>query len=161
MKGLFLIFIILAALPLDAKNPGLIKKFEKELSKFFDVNDIILSEIGELSSGEELFFSVIEQKEKNGFAVLTSAEGRFDHFDFMIVFNSELQIAHLKILNYRSQYGAEIRSKRWLKQFYKNQSSDFNYGSDIQAISGATLSAQSLTQKVNAIRNRLNQHFSF
>ncbi len=160
MKGLLVILIILATLPLNAKDPGLIKKFEKELSKFFDVNDIILSEIDELPSGEELFFSVLERKEKSGFAVFTSAEGRFDHFDFMIVFNSELQIVHLKILNYRSHYGAEIRSKRWLKQFYKNQSSDFNYGNDIQAISGATLSAQSLTQKVNAIRNRLNQHFN-
>jgi hypothetical protein len=107
-----------------------------------------------------LYFSVLQHKEIKGLAVLTSARGRFDHFDFMMVFNSELQIIHLQVLNYRSQYGAEIMSKRWLKQFYKKNSSNFNYGDDIQAVSGATLSAQSFTQKVNAIRTRLNQDLS-
>ncbi len=160
MKIFFIILFLLATIFLNAKEPKLVHKFEKEVSKFYHVDDITLSEIAELSSGKDLFYNVFAKTERIGRAVLTSASGRFDHFDFMIVFNNEFQIVYLKILTYRSQYGAEIMSKKWLKQFYNKQPAAFNYGNDIQAISGATLSAQSLTQTINDIKKKLHQEFS-
>ena len=60
-------------------------------------------------------------------------------------------IAKTKILVYREDYGGEIGSKRWLKQFIGKKSSDkLKYEKDIIAISGATISALSMTKAVNS-----------
>ena len=54
--------------------------------------------------------------------------------------------------NSREDHGGEISSKRWLKQFFgfeKNQ--NIIYRKDIAGISGATISATSLTNSVNKV----------
>ena len=54
------------------------------------------------------------------------------------------------MLIYREDYGAEIGSKRWLKQFIgKKNGEDLKYERDIIAISGATISAYSMTIAIN------------
>ena len=51
---------------------------------------------------------------------------------------------------YREDYGGEIGSKRWLKQFIGKKASDkIEYEKDIIAISGATISANSMTLAIN------------
>ena len=66
------------------------------------------------------------------------------------MFDNDKIIKKVKVLIYREDYGAEIGSTRWLKQFIgikKNES--LNYSEDIRAISGATISARALTIEVN------------
>jgi K+-transporting ATPase c subunit len=67
------------------------------------------------------------------------------------------EIELIKILVYRSAYGSEITAKRWLSQFYFKQRDSLKYGSDIQAISGATVSASSLTENVNRINKLIRE----
>jgi hypothetical protein len=141
-----------------AEPPEVSKKFNKELSKHFDSELIRTVEIKELSRFSDLFFKVFEGDKELGLVVLTSAKGRFDKFDFMIVYNQELEVELIKILIYRSEYGSEITAKRWLKQFYTKQTDSLRYGSDIQAISGATFSASSLTQNVNRINKIVREY---
>ena len=51
---------------------------------------------------------------------------------------------------YREDYGGEIGSKRWLKQFIgKTQNDELRYGDNIAAISGATISVQVMTKAMN------------
>ena len=76
---------------------------------------------------------------------------RFERFEYMVVFNNQKEIIHIQVLKYEAEYGYEICSKRWLNQFIKTDKSEFDYGSDIQAISGATVSAQSITNEVNKV----------
>ena len=56
-----------------------------------------------------------------------------------------------KVLIYREEYGGEIGSKRWLKQFNgKSSTSDeVIYGDNIVPISGATISVRSMTRSIN------------
>lgn len=159
-KSIVFFTLFLCIFKLYAAEPALIKAFNKELAKFYKCKEIQIEKIEELSGKGDLYYSVFNDHKKTGIAVLTSAEGRFDRFDFMVVFNLEMKIEHVNILKYSSQYGAEITSKRWLKQFYKKQKDDFRYGEDIQVISGATLSAQSLTQKINRIKQNLDHQFN-
>ena len=57
-----------------------------------------------------------------------------------------------KVLVYREDYGGEIGSKRWLKQFIgKTQHDELRYGDNIVAISGATISVRSMTHAMNNI----------
>jgi len=54
------------------------------------------------------------------------------------------------VLIYREEYGGEIGSKRWLKQFIgKTKTDDLRYGDNIINISGATISVRSMTSAMN------------
>lgn len=156
---LFLIyfFSFIFSVGVEPKNPEVYKKFEKELSKHYDIAYLKLEEIKQISNDIDLFYKISHDDENLGIAVLTSAKGRFDMFDYMIVYNLEREIALIKILVYRSEYGSEITAKRWLSQFYSKQKDSLEYGNDIQAISGATFSASSLTKNINRINKILKE----
>ena len=49
------------------------------------------------------------------------------------------------------EHGGEISSKKWLEQFVGYKGGALKYGDDIQAISGATYSASSITHRMNEI----------
>ena len=76
----------------------------------------------------------------------------------MVVYNLNHKVELIKILIYRSDYGSEITAKRWLSQFYNKTGDSLKYGSDIQAISGATFSAISLTKNINRINKILKEY---
>ncbi len=143
-----------------AQPPDVSKKFDKELSKHFESESIRTTEINELAGLNDLFLNVYDAGKKLGLVVLSSAKGRYEKFDFMIIYNLNHEVELIKILVYRSEYGSEIMAKRWLKQFYAKQTDSFNYGSDIQAISGATFSAVSLTKNVNRINKIVREYIS-
>ncbi len=95
----------------------------------------------------------------DGFIVYTQAKGRYDYFDYLIVTTSEPSVQKIKVLKYRSEHGGEIAARKWLKQFENYSSGELKYGKDISAISGATISAGSITTdipKVLAILKGLN-----
>ena len=57
---------------------------------------------------------------------------------------------------YREEYGGEIGSRRWLKQFIgKTQNDQFRYGDNIDAIAGATISVRSMTNAMNDLMQSL------
>lgn len=95
------------------------------------------------------FFSIQNKEDLIGYYFLGQGFGKSDYFDFIVIFNKELVVSKVKILVYREDHGGEIGSKRWLKQFIgKSPQDELNY-SDVVAISGATLSARSITQEMN------------
>ena len=153
------IFLLLASFTLMAKPPEVSRKFVKELSKHFE-SDVVTEEIKELSKFSDLFFKVLQDDKELGLVVLSSAKGRYDKFDYMIVYNQQLEVELIKVLVYRSDYGSEITAKRWLKQFYTKDTSSLKYGNDIQAISGATFSAIALTRNVNRINKLVRKYNS-
>lgn len=71
--------------------------------------------------------------------------GEYEYFDYLVLFNTQRSVEEVKIYNYAATYGVQITSKAWLRQFegYAGQE-PLNYGKEIDAISGATVSALSL-----------------
>ncbi|MCB9336073.1 MAG: FMN-binding protein [Flavobacteriales bacterium] len=91
------------------------------------------------------------------YMVISNANSKADFFDYMIIFKPDLTIMTIQVLIYREDYGGEIGSKRWLKQFYgKSDSSEMKFGYDIQNISGATISANSITKGVQLVTNQMH-----
>ena len=158
MKSLFIILLLSASISSFANQPEISKKVYKELKKHFEIEGLELVEMEKLSNETDLFLQIFHEKELIGTIVLTSAQGRYDKFDFMIIYNKSLKIELIKILIYRSDYGSEITAKNWLKQFYSISEKELKYGSDIQAISGATFSAVSLTKNVNRINKIVKEN---
>ena len=83
-------------------------------------------------------------------------------FDYLIILGLDLKIIDSKVLVYRENWGGEIGSKRWLKQFkHKGKDDRLIYMKDISAISGATISVKSMIETVNLFLdsvNKLNQN---
>ena len=106
-------------------------------------------------SGKEYFSFKSKEGGNTASVVLSSAMGRFENYDYMIIINPEYEIIDIKILKYRSEYGYEISNKGWLKQFYNKSGTRFEYRKNIDTVSGATFSAQSLVDDINLIIENL------
>ncbi|HAN18510.1 MAG: hypothetical protein A2X13_08630 [Bacteroidetes bacterium GWC2_33_15] len=154
MKKIFLaVLIINLSLGLSAQNSDAREKFEKELANYFYQKKVEKTELINDRSSDKIYKLNIDEK-FYGYSVLSSAKGRYDLFDFIVVYNTNKEVEYIKVLIYKSQYGQEITNKNWLKQFYK-KTIFFVYGKDIQAISGATFSAESITNKINKLNEIL------
>lgn len=108
-------------------------------------------------SGKEFYNFKSTDGRNTAWVVLSSAKGRFENFDYMILINPEYEIIDIKILKYRSEYGYEISNKGWLKQFYNKPGTRFEYRKNIDTLSGATFSAQSLVHDINLIIDDLKE----
>ncbi|MDP3312604.1 FMN-binding protein [Lutibacter sp.] len=85
-----------------------------------------------------------------GYYYIGHGFGKAAYFDFIIILDENLIVSKVKVLIYREEHGGEIGSNRWLKQFIgKTTENPLIYQKDIAAISGATISAKSLTNEVN------------
>ncbi|MFX0558140.1 FMN-binding protein [Maribacter sp. CXY002] len=99
------------------------------------------------------FFKINTSNDILGYVFVDQASSKTAKFDFMVVFDPQLKIIHSKVLIYREEYGGEIGSKRWLKQFLGKTIGDrVDYETNIDGIAGATISVRSMT---NAIDNLL------
>jgi len=121
-----------------------------------DKNIIAVLGKGELKEnksieGKEFYFFLSENGNDKSHVVFSSAPGRYDKFDYMIILSPDLVIKNIKILKYRSEFGYEISNKGWLRQFYDKPGTTFEYRKTIDALSGATYSAPSLVEDVNKI----------
>ncbi len=124
------------------------KKLTKELSKWNEEYSG-LDHIRTIDHRE--FYQINSSKVNDScILVLSSAHGRFDKFDLMTVMNSE-KIELIKILKYRSEYGAEVTNKKWLSQFYTKPDSTYVFRKNIDAISGATFSTMGLIEELNQV----------
>ena len=135
------------------------KKVRKEIKIAFEAEDVLLEEIliDEATNiklktiiHRDDLFKIFKNDELIGYVYLGKAPSKTDEFDFLVLFDSDLIIRKSKLVAYREDYGAEIGSKRWLKQFNGLESSSIiEYGNEIVPISGATISARSMTIAIN------------
>ena len=138
-----------------------VKKIDKALSKLYPEQSVTKKAINfTVVSQKELsfklenntLFSVLNNSKPDSYMFLSKGVGKMNEFDYMVVFNKDLSIKKIKLLVYREEYGGEIGSNRWLKQFVgKKDPKGMKFGHDIQNISGATISARSLTEDVRNV----------
>jgi len=151
--------IISSILLFEGVSEKVVKKADKAISIFFNTENITkkiisLDNYSKLKGTDTEQKTVMQLTDKNnknlGFAVLSKGKGRFDDFDFIVIYNNNLVVKKVKVLKYISSRGAEICSNNWLKQFVNN-SQKHEYGKNIDALSGATISAQSIVNEINLI----------
>lgn len=96
----------------------------------------------------DCLYRITEDDQLLGYLISTSAKGRFEYFDYSVIFSKEKAIAKVMVTVYRSDHGAAICQKTWLSQFEGYHGGELVLGSDIDAVSGGTLSANSLVRDV-------------
>jgi len=164
------IFLLGLSLTLSSFN-GLSKNIKKKVDK--EIKAAFSTELYELKSiavtaeinaelpvkiEENTLFTIISDDQLLGYAFVDKAPSKTDEFDFLVLFDTDLIIKKTKVLIYREDYGGEIGSKRWLKQFNgKSCKERLQYEKDIIAISGATISAYSMTVAVNNLLKSIDK----
>lgn len=136
------------------------KKANKEIAKFYETADFTkdIISISDAANAEtisefknENFFRIESDGNFLGYGYIGAARSKTAMFDFLVLFDKEFIITKSKVLIYREEYGGEIGSKRWLRQFVGKSSTspELIYNQDIIPISGATISVRSMTQAMN------------
>lgn len=158
MKKITVILSLFACLWLSyftssAQSTGKIQKvLAKELE--FDKSNIELVACDlnlELKEKVNAVYRLFVEAKQNGFVILANGMGRYDEFTFLVLTNPDKSTKLVRVVNYVSDHGGEIGSKKWLEQFVGYKGGTLKYGEDIQAISGATYSASSITHRMNEI----------
>ena len=141
------------------------KKVDEEIKDVFEVEDfrfnskVIDVEVANTLPSkfeDDNFFEIKNYEQLMGYAYISKAPSKTAQFDYLILLDSHLTILKAKVLVYREDYGGEIGSKRWLKQFIgKTQNDELKYQENVVAISGATISVRSMTNAVNDLLKSL------
>lgn len=139
----------------------LMKKVDKSIIDAYSIKTYksVSIEVSEqINSNTEADFSnknfniIYKEETKIGYAYIGRGNSMKDVFDYVILFDSDLIIKKAKVLIYRETYGTQIGTQRWLKQFTgKTLADELVYGDNIVAISGATISASSMSNEANNV----------
>lgn len=93
----------------------------------------------------------IDDKEE-GFAFIDNVIGKSMPITFMVIFDKKGDIKSSAILKYREPYGGAVSSEDWQSQFKgKNYKSSYSVGDEISAISGATISVNSVSMGIKKL----------
>lgn len=155
---LTIIVLLVSSFTTNKKIEALIEKEIKiafSLEKYSKQPIAVSSEVKEtlpIKIDETNFFKINGKDKLLGYYYLGQAFGKADYFDFIVIFDKDLIVSKVKVLVYREDHGGEVGSKRWLNQFNgKTKEETLEYQKDIAAISGATISAKSMTNEVNKL----------
>lgn len=124
----------------------------KSIAKIFN------SETCNLDPIDDTFYSILEDDSIIGYLAVTDAPSKFHRFDYYVLFDDKEEILKVEVLHYRENYGGEICSKNWLKQFVGIDTENYSsYSRKIDGISGATISVNSLKHNLLKISNKLKK----
>lgn len=99
---------------------------------------------------DSLYVGVLKTDQGSRFVIPEIAPSKSEVFSFALYLDEHHQIVDVDILEYRENRGNEIDYPMFRQQFRgKDESSDVIFGRTIQNISGATISARSLTYAVH------------
>lgn len=143
---------------LSAQSDRVLKKATKLIEKTFDVDDLqLIQNKFEINAVVGNLYNVFDKDTLQGYAFVGTAPSKTDTFEYLVVFDQDLIIKKISVLVYREDYGGEIGSNRWLKQFVgKSNEIEFSVGKNIAAISGATISVYSMTNAVNELLSEMD-----
>jgi hypothetical protein len=108
-----------------------------------------------------LYVGRVNSCRQGGCAINNSDEDLpFEFFDYFLITDKNAKIEKIKIFNYQATHGHEVMSNGWLRQFKGfGGEKKLKYGKDIEAISGATISAKAMNLDVQSIVGNLKRNF--
>lgn len=144
-----IVFLIISLLNLSFINDDLVNDPKTRVKVHKNISTIFNSSAYTTNSISDDFYTISESERIVGYFIVQSAFSKYKKFDYLIIYNNFAEILKVKILNYRESHGFEICNKRWLKQFIGNNSdSEFEFNLKVDAISGATISVNSLKTSI-------------
>lgn len=128
----------------------------------YELKAIPLAVLDSISSADALattIDAVYVDQQLQGYLYVGETPSLKNVFDYMILFDKNWTIVQVKVLIYREEHGRQIGSVRWLRQFDGLGPADRPVlGDDVDGISGATISANSMTLAVQRALVLIQDH---
>lgn len=144
--------ICLLSLLLINYTSSLEKKAYKVIAKQYDIDFVLMEEI-RVFPKDGVLYDVLTDKGPKGYAFIGTSRSRFDNFEYLALLDEDYSIVRVKILVYREDYGGEVGSRKWLEQFIGLKEPIDR----VSAISGATISVNSLHYSINRLLRNLRE----
>jgi len=141
------------------------KKIHRTIKKQWKIENFKISEIsGFEKNGLTGFYSIKSNSKLLGYLFVGRVNScrsggcsidseiqdlSFEFFDYFVIIDTLVSIKKVKIFNYQATQGHEVMSHGWLRQFVGYSGlQELRYGKEIEAISGATVSAKALKDDI-------------
>ena len=170
LKTILIVFISSVLLVQDGAGDLFTKyeiKLKKEIQKIFDdskEDEIIIENLKFQSDFIEIY-SIFTSNNPEGFLFVKEVRActlngcssvdvknnniASEYFDISVITDKDMNIESVKVLDYFSDYGYEISSKRYLRQFKKKNLCDITSEKpQVDGISGATISYNALINSI-------------
>lgn len=106
---------------------------------------------------DTLYIGTVETGQGERWIVPDIAPSRSETFSFVLYLDPQKEIVDVDILEYRESYGYEIDYPFFRAQFHgKSKPEEIRFRRSIQNISGATISARSITWAVHDLMSIIN-----
>jgi hypothetical protein len=126
----------------------------KELSSFDSLGNMIIS--------RGRFYKIIIDNNMDGYCYIgrvqtfgpptSNINEYFEYLDYLAIYDTSSTIIKVAIFNYQATHGHEVCHRGWLKQFIGyGGDTELSVGKNIDAISGATKSANAITADIQKI----------
>lgn len=107
---------------------------------------------------DTLFIGSVVSGETTKYILPDIAPSRSEKFSYLLYFDESKEIIGVDVLEYRENYGYEIDYSYFRNQFKgKSNARKIIFGRTIQNISGATISARSLTNSIHDLMLIINE----
>ena len=160
LKRILLVSICFVSLTAFVVPEKVLHKADKIIGKYYEIDDFskeyiefseeIYSHLPSDFSQQNLF-RITKNDELLGYGYIGNAPSKTATYDYLVLFDEKWIITKSTVLIYREEYGGEIGSRRWLKQFIGGSylTSNFELNKNIIPISGATISVRTMTNAIN------------
>ena len=128
------------------------KKAYKAIAKEYDTDFVLMEEV-RIFPKDGVLYDVLTEKGPKGYAFIGTSRSKFDNFEYLALLDEDYSIVKVKVLVYRENYGGEVGSRKWLEQFI-GLKEPINR---VSAISGATISVNSLHYSINRLLRNLKE----
>lgn len=168
MKNLLIVIFVLLLFQQQGKSQEIKERTEELIRNAYNekvsfvmqkfkipdpVKNRVEKKVGQKFFADHLFiYKIYAEKKLKGFAVLDNVYGKSMPITFLVIFSPDGEIISSDIVKYREPYGGAVTNKSWNEKFEgKNASSGFAVGKDVDAISGATISVNSVAKGINKL----------
>ncbi len=98
------------------------------------------------------YWKIFQKDSLVGHAFVDNVFGKQMPITFLLMFDAEQKVVFNEVLKYREIKGRAVKKRDWLNLYIgKNADSGFGYGTDIDALSGSTISAKSMNRGIQKL----------
>ena len=144
----------------DAGEKYIISQFDVDVSIYMhtlkldtELKVLVQNKVKQRFYRDELYYWNISNNDTTiAYALMDNVLGKSMPITFLVILNNEGNILASEVIKYREAYGSEVGHKNWLAQFTNStDTSQFKVGKNIDGISGATISMNSLSKGIQKI----------
>jgi Na+-translocating ferredoxin:NAD+ oxidoreductase RnfG subunit len=132
------------------------EKSKYEFEKYFvpsDVKSTIEKTVKQKFTHDYIYlYEITSEGITVSYGLLDNVYGKTSPITFMVLYDLKGSIISSGIIIYRERHGGEVQRRDWNEQFKgRDAASGFEIGKDIQSISGATISSNSVAKGVRKL----------